>query len=97
VPAAGLPDRTVDAGRGETATFVVRRLLPSDLASTDTRPDATWREFAWVAEGRAHAWQEVLADGRTEPGQLVPNEEELPLFDMTFEEWTAGGGGSSRE
>ena len=81
----GLPDRAVDTGRGETATFVVRRLLPPDLASTAKRPDATWREYAWVAEGRTHAWQTVLADGRTRADVPVPNEERIPLFEMTFE------------
>jgi hypothetical protein len=82
----GLPDRAVDTGRGETATFVVRRLLPPDPASKAGRPDATWREYAWVAEGRTHAWQAVLADGRTRADVPVPLEERLPLFDMTFVE-----------
>ncbi len=76
----GLPDRTLDTGNGERATFVVRRLRSAsgdpaarcDLVNCD--------EYAFVGEGRGAGWQKIDDDRKI----LMPEEEQLPLFGVTF-------------
>jgi hypothetical protein len=77
----GLPDRGLEAGMGEKATYVIRRLLPpaSDPASNVI---ATWEEHAWVGKTHGFVWQRVGADRL----QLVEGEERLPLFAVQFAE-----------
>ena len=67
----GLPDRTIDAGNQERATFVVRRLIPSG-SSMD--------EYAFVSTGTSVGWQK-LAEGQVTP---APGEEQLPLASVNF-------------
>lgn len=77
---AGLPDRRIDPGLGESAACVIRRLLPPPGA-----PDApidAWEEHAWVPAEHGSIWQRVGAD----PSDVVPAEERLPLFALHFSE-----------
>ena len=59
----GLPDRAIDPGPAERATFVVRRLFPpggpdmtKDLPPFD--PDQ-WEEHAFVLGGNGNGWQRI--------------------------------------
>jgi hypothetical protein len=75
----GLPDHVLDTG--ERAAFVVRRLRPK--AGVTGAPDpigwaAGWDEYAFVPQGREHAWK--LAKS-TDPSE---GEERLPLFPMAY-------------
>jgi hypothetical protein len=77
----GLPDRGLEAGKGEKAGYVIRRLLPppSDPESTVIE---TWEEHAWVPKPHGFVWQTVGVD----PRELVEGEERLPLFAVQFAE-----------
>jgi hypothetical protein len=84
---AGLPDRTVDSGRQERTTFVIRRLLPAqavdskaDLPDVDQK---TWEEYALVATPQAKGWVKV---GPGNIGVLASGEEVLPLFATNYTE-----------
>ena len=77
----GLPDRVINAGAQERVSFVVRRLLPPDSASSTTFDPATWEEYAMVGAGRTPAWQKVGA-----AAGVVDGEEKLPLFPLTYQE-----------
>ena len=48
----GLPDRKIDAGKAEKASFVIRRWFPRTLAKNENLPpfDATWTEHGYVAQ-----------------------------------------------
>jgi hypothetical protein len=76
----GLPDRAIDAGRGEQVGCVIRRLLPR--AGQSTAPVHTWDEHAWVARPQGYAWQPVGSD----PLAALEGEERLPLFAVQFAE-----------
>jgi hypothetical protein len=78
--AAGLPDRGVDAGRGEQIASVIRRLLPPAGASPG--PVDGWDEYAWVPRPHGYVWQRV----GTDPLQVLDDEERLPLFAVHFAE-----------
>jgi hypothetical protein len=69
--AAGLPDRGVDAGRGEQIASVIRRLLPPAGASPG--PVDGWDEYAWVPRPHGYVWQRV----GTDPLQVLDDEERL--------------------
>ena len=77
---AGLPDRGVEAGRGEQIACVIRRLLPP--SSGTPGPVDGWDEYAWVARPHGYVWQKIGAD----PLQVLEDEERLPLFAVNFAE-----------
>ena len=73
----GLPDRKIDAGAQERATFVIRMLQPTpnaDLTNPDPR-DCT--ELALVNG----AWQQAA-----DPETLMDGEEQRPLFPAAFQQ-----------
>jgi hypothetical protein len=76
----GLPDRAVEAGRGEQVGCVIRRLLPP--ASRPDVPVEEWEEHAWVAQKQAHVWRRVGASAE----QMLSDEELLPMFAVHFSE-----------
>ncbi len=76
----GLPDRTVEASRGETVGCVIRRLLPP--TSDPQAPVDQWEEHAWVAASQGCCWQNVGTDAQ----RVVEGEERLPLFAVHFKE-----------
>lgn len=79
----GLPDRTLDIGNGERVSFVMRRLHPAQANGTvDPSNPATYTEFALVGREGNERWQLVVS-GRNE---LLPAEEQLPLFPLHFVE-----------
>ena len=87
---AGLPDRTVDPGRQEKATFVLRRLFPPgrldikvDLPPFDAN---TWEEYAFVSSPSGSGWRRIPRDNQSDGGITIEGEEQLPLFAMNFTE-----------
>ena len=76
----GLPDRGVEAGRGEQIACVIRRLLPP--SSGTPGPVDGWDEYAWVARPHGYVWQKI----GTDPLQVLEDEERLPLFAVNFAE-----------
>jgi hypothetical protein len=82
----GLPDRRIDAGREERASFVVRRLLPPAIPDPKELLGAvnpeTWDQYAFVITPRGPGWVKAT-DHKDE---LVPGEEQSPLFPVSFTE-----------
>jgi hypothetical protein len=77
---SGFPDRKVDTGKQERASFVIRRLFPPD-GSSDT-PINTWNEYGWIPGVGSGSWEKLGNHGS--PPQLLPDEERLPLFGVNF-------------
>ena len=72
----GYPDRRVDAGAGETVSFVLRRLAPAAAGGTvDPANPSTFRERGWVP---GQGWLPAPDGG------LLPGEERVPLFPSAF-------------
>ena len=76
----GLPDRAVDAERGEQTGCVIRRLMPPP-GQDDAAIDG-WDEYAWIPGEQGSVWQKVGSD----PLQPIAGEERLPLFAVHYEE-----------
>jgi hypothetical protein len=86
----GLPDHTINPGRHERATFVLRRMFPPgplDLKEPlpEIDPDA-WEEYAFVSTPSGNVWQRIPKDDPSKSEQLVTREEQLPMFPMNFTE-----------
>jgi len=87
-PGTGMPDCTVDSGKSEQASFVVRRLRPKTPPTSGAEPDPPnpvnwqddWDEYAFVKENSSTAWTKLkYAD-------MPPDEEErLPLFPLSYQ------------
>jgi hypothetical protein len=81
----GLPDKSLDSGREEKATFVIRRLFPPNgLKVSDKLPplDSTWEEYAYVLTDQGAKWKKI--NGAKD--KLIEAEEQLPLFAVNFTE-----------
>jgi hypothetical protein len=81
--AVGFPDRMVDSGNAERATFVVRRLLPKDAVPPPARPDPTnlaqYDEYAWISQGSGGTWKKV-ENGKSR----ATGEEQHPFFAVNY-------------
>jgi len=87
----GLPDRRIDAGKAEKATFVVRRWFPPTINQDDALPpfDSTWIEHAYVAQpDSTFAWVPVppSQEGEEAGRRVLDHEEQLPMFPLTYGE-----------
>ena len=86
---AGLPDRAINAGRAESVSFVMRRLLPPGVLDPNVKlPDfdpATWEEYAFVLAGKTASWQRIPKQSPA-ISTLIKGEEKLPLFAVNFAE-----------
>lgn len=72
----GFPDRKIDAGAGETAAFVLRRLVPATPGGTvDPAVPPRFREHGWVP---GQGWRPAPE------ADVLAGEERLPLFPMSF-------------
>ncbi len=86
----GLPDRALNTAKQEKVSFVIRRLLPNvtpplgqDLPDVDL---ATWDEYGMVASPAGAGWQKVEKVSGVTPPVVLPGEERLPLFPVSFAE-----------
>lgn len=85
---AGFPDRAPRGGEArESATFVVRRVVPRGPGGDPADP-ARRAELAWTAEGDGHRWVPAPAAG------VAAGEEQLPLFTLLASD--DGGAGRRR-
>lgn len=75
----GMPDRMLDINRGEKATFVIRRLLPSDTLGE-------FDEYAFVLTPQGARWQRLGLVTEDKTRTLLPGEDQLPLFGVTYPE-----------
>lgn len=86
---AGMPDRRLNTARQESAGFVIRRLLPRTIPplNQDLPPvdPTTWDEYAMVVSPDGAAWQRIDPTPAAREA-LVPGEERLPLFPISFAE-----------
>jgi hypothetical protein len=81
----GLPDHTIEAANGERATFVIRRLLPKREEEGDLPGDPSdCDEYALLTTGKSAVWRKVALEEGISTASLVPGEEQLPLFPVTF-------------
>ncbi|HKO99546.1 MAG TPA: hypothetical protein VJU86_21270 [Pyrinomonadaceae bacterium] len=87
---AGLPDKTINQGRQERVSFVIRRMFPpGPLNIKVDLPDFnanTWEEYALVSSPSGNVWQRIPASEQANGGILVKNEEQLPLFTLKYSE-----------
>lgn len=88
---AGLPDRRVDPGLQERATFVVRRLFPlggppQPGAAFPSCDPETCEEYAFVTSPSGSGWQRIPKTSPNSAAVLIPGEEQLPLFAVRFME-----------
>lgn len=85
----GLPDRALDPAK-EKISFVVRRLLPNVIPPLDRDlPDAdttTWVEYAMIAAPAGAGWQKIEKASNATSTVVLPGEERLALFPMSFVE-----------
>jgi hypothetical protein len=86
----GLPDHTINPGRHERATFVLRRMFPPGpldvgAALPSFNPN-TWEEYAFIAGAKGHSWQRIPRVNLQSGSKLLPGEEQLPMFPMNFNE-----------
>jgi hypothetical protein len=84
----GLPDHSINAGRQERASFVVRRMFPPGRLDTrEALPpfDAnTWEEYAFVSAPTGNSWKRIANASQEKTSTLIDGEERLPLFPMTY-------------
>ncbi|OGW38454.1 MAG: hypothetical protein A2X58_00380 [Nitrospirae bacterium GWC2_56_14] len=82
---AGMPDRRIDAGKRETAGFVIRRVSYKDPNAESKKEykatDELWSEYAFIATAEGFAWKSIPI-GKQE--EIQTGEERLPLFAMHF-------------
>jgi hypothetical protein len=71
----GQPDRHIETGNQERATYVVRKVVPAAGQSIFDSNETTWTEYALVSGG----WQRV-----TDAQALMSNEEQQPLFAVNY-------------
>lgn len=83
----GMPDRKIDPGREEKASFVIRRLYPAGKIDTKTalpEYDAeTWEEYAYISVSDRTQWQRVGKTSDGDTAMLQPGEDRLPLFGVS--------------
>jgi hypothetical protein len=86
---AGLPDRALDPAK-EKVSFVIRRLLPPVIPPLDQDlPDvdmSTWTEYGMIAAPGGAGWQKIERASGATPSVVLPGEERLALFPMSFVE-----------
>src|SRR6266850_555117 len=86
----GLPDRAVNPGRGERATFVLRRMFPpGGLDARTPLPPFnanTWEEYAFVTPATGNSWQRIPKAKQANGAVLIAGEDQLPLFSVNFTE-----------
>ncbi|HWE04967.1 MAG TPA: hypothetical protein VG326_21345 [Tepidisphaeraceae bacterium] len=82
----GLPDRRIDSGKNEKATFVIRRLQRKVATDTGALTPQNSYEFAYITGGPGgrDGWQQVNSEASPSAAVILPNEDRLPLFSTNF-------------
>jgi len=78
IPEANYRDQAVDLRRNERASFVVRRLVPSDENSNKLD------EYAFVQKGNDDFWIKIGNHPSESNKILIQNEEQFPLFPIQY-------------
>lgn len=73
----GLPDRTIDAARDESATFVLRRIRTRTSGGVTVRD-----EYGFVPSSSGGRWVRITNPATT----LAPGEDKRPLFAVRFQD-----------
>lgn len=84
----GLPDCVPALTRQEKVSFVIRRLLPPD--DNENAPLNDWDEYAYVPGAKKNSWRRIGRHNASITRSLVSNEEQLPMFPVTFEHKSCG-------
>jgi hypothetical protein len=82
----GFPDRNVNPGKQEKASFVIRRIMNQEQDANDNECDTRQtlcREHAFVNTSKGYAWKPVEHDKRH---NIQYEEERLPLFTINFDD-----------
>jgi hypothetical protein len=86
----GMPDRAVNPGREERASFVIRRMLPPGrLDANEALPEfdaTTWEEYAYAVTPDGTGWQRIGKRSDSAVESLVTGEEQLPFFTVKYQE-----------
>lgn len=80
----GFPDRRIDSGKQEKASFVIRRLKHRTTSDPDTVDFQQCDEYAFVMTSAGARWKRVSTEG------LVAGEEQIALFGSTYQESDEG-------
>jgi hypothetical protein len=85
-----LPDRTLDFGKQERVSFLIRRLLPAEKPGLGQElPDVdvtNWDEYGMVVSPSGAGWQRIAKNTQALTQVVLPGEERLPLFPVSFGE-----------
>jgi len=86
----GMPDRAVNPGREERASFVIRRMLPPGKLEVGTPlPEfdaSTWEEYAYTVTESGTGWTKIGKSSEAAVESLLKGEEQLPLFSVKYQE-----------
>ena len=83
---AGLPDKAINVGRAERATFVLRRFIEKQPSRTTISVAQEFDEYGFVVTPQGNSWKKVDIDTNGAPVGLVQSEDQLPLFPLNFTE-----------
>jgi hypothetical protein len=78
----GLPDRGVDPGKQERATFVIRRLIAKSGVKRPTADPSSADEYAYITDASGTGWRKLAPAA---VAALAAGEEQLPLFKSQYD------------
>jgi hypothetical protein len=78
----GFPNRTINRGNGEQATFVVRRLVFEDGQQAAVTGTSAATEYAYVRTDGGYSWT-LVSESADGGNTLQSGEEQLPMFAVT--------------
>lgn len=84
----GFPDQSLELGKQEKASFVLRRVVPpgdpKDIPDGQEIDFEDWDEYAFISTTDGHQWVRIDQSGQPGCQQLLPQEEQLPLFPVNY-------------
>jgi hypothetical protein len=83
---AGLPDKAINVGRAERVTFVLRRFIERQPSRPGIAVAKQFDEYGFVVTPQGNSWKKVTVDPGGTPVGLVTDEDQLPLFALSFAE-----------
>jgi len=90
----GCPEQALDLSKQEKASFVLRRLVPPENQAAITEGQEIdnlddWDEYAFISTTSGHKWIRIDRSGQTTCQKLLPQEEQLPLFPVNYQDGCA--------